>query len=285
MKSISHANLYDNASLGSGGPGFLAFKQGFYSQVNTLGCNKCHDQNVSPYFASSQINVAYGYATGNRTGSSEKLVDFANPQSSVFIEYAGNSHCGDLPCSNTDNKNLVRAQIDSWAAAEMSNSDNGGTPVETVNVKFLTQAVRAPANIPQITAATPAVLRFELSALNPAVPGLQNALLELEIQMAGTNMYRINRPRIIGSTANLQFSGIRLYIKSVVDAGVRGKEDLSYSNNWHNVQAVANIFARPATLPTGPVTGATPLVNSSLYYTVLSGDNYFTVGFEDISAP
>ena len=284
MKSQSHMALFDNASLGGGGPGFLAFQQGFYTHVVNLGCNKCHDQNVQPYFASSQINVAYNYATGNRNGTSEKLINFSDPQSSIFIQYAGNSHCGDTPCSDPANQATVRTQLEAWAAAELA-GNNDDTPVDAVRAKFLTASVRVPATVPPITAATPAVLRFELSALSPSVSGLQNALLELEIQMSGNNMYRINRPRIIGSTTALKFSGIRVYIKAVRDAGVLGKEDLTYANHWHNVSTTASPVARPATLPAGPITAATPLVNSSLYYGVLTGENFFTIGFDDISAP
>lgn len=286
LKSQSLNNAFDAASFGTVNPGFAAFQQGFYTHVKTLGCTKCHDSNVNPYFASSNANAAYQNALGSRASSSAKLVDFNNPNSSIFIEYSGNSHCGDTACSDPNNRAITQQHIQNWAQAEISIDDNPSvsTPT-TVAYKYITGSMRVPASIPAISATTPAVIRFDLAQLQPAIAGLQNALLEIEIQYVNTNVYRLNRPRIVGATTNLVFSNLKVYMKQVADPSILGLEDLTYTSNWHDVVNQPALVAKPATLPAGPITAATPLVNLPLYYVTSTGTDYFTIGFGDIAPP
>ncbi len=266
--------------------GLNAFTSGFYAFAKSQGCVRCHDNNISPPIASSDVNTAYQAAMGTRTSSNTRLVDFNNPSASVLADFAGNSHCGVLACSDPNASIVAQRHIEDWAAAELTvNEPVSATPVATF--KFVTAALRVPVAIPNIQSATPAVLRFDLSLIKPAVTGLQGAILEIEIQYVNTNVYRLNKPKIVGATTSLVFSDLRLHMKQVADVNVLGVEDLTYTTNWHSLVRQAALVAKPATLPTGPfpVATVTPLIDMPLYYVTTTGADYFTITFGDIKLP
>jgi len=69
-----------------------------------------------------------------------------------------------------------------------------------------------------------AVLRFALSNLKPGVAPLANAILELEIVAPNPTEYRFTNPKIGGSTAVVQLTGLHVLVKPFAVAGP-GSED------------------------------------------------------------
>ncbi|MGZ3690148.1 MAG: hypothetical protein ACXVAX_01515 [Pseudobdellovibrio sp.] len=269
----------DNSSLASNTAGLDAFTSGYYAFVKSQGCIKCHQDKISPNIGAADVNTAYQ--------SAKLLLDVTSPNASVLIDYAGNSHCGDVACSNTSAKAVAQSNIDAWAAAELAASAPTNTAPTTASFKYQTAALKVPATIPTITSATPAVMRFDLSQLKPAVAGLQNAILEIEIQYVNTNIYRINKPKIVGATTALVYTDIGVYMKQSSDPSVLGAEDLTYTSNWHDLIKQPALVAKPATLPTGPLpaTTVTPLIDLPLYYVTTTGADYFTLTFGNIAPP
>lgn len=259
----------------------LAFRTTFYAFAKSQGCVKCHESNVSPHFASLDINEAYRSASGFRNGSTTvKLIDFDLPVASTFIDYAGNSHCSDTPCSDPDIRPAVQSALEMWAASEIA-LGRGGSAIPLKVPKFFTASLRVPATIPTIFTNTPAVLRFALSELSPKVPALNGAILEIEIQMVNDNSYRLSKPKIAGNSVSIAITDLSVFIKATNDPLTHGHEDISQALNWHAVDATAAVFALPATLPATPLT-AVPLAGLPIYFQTSTKADYFTVGFGDI---
>jgi hypothetical protein len=253
---------FSSASLS----GEQAFKSTLYAFTQTQNCKMCHATLVSPFFASADLNVAYGFAT--------QLVDFSNPTESVFVKYAGNSHCGASPCSDLANSEVVKNLLIQWAQAEGGTSGGAGGP------SYLTSTIAVPANLPSITATRPAVMRFPLSALSKPVASLNKAILEIEIQKANLTNYRVNRIKIAGNTAAVRIKGVHVYVKPAGSAGL-GVEDQNQGDLWNDLDATAPVFALPANLPATPLT-ATPLSTEALGIQIQSGADAVTIGIEEI---
>lgn len=259
----------------------LAYRTTFYAFAKSQGCVKCHESSVSPHFASLDINEAYRSARGFRNGSTTvKLIDFDMPVASTFIDYAGNSHCSDTPCSDPDIRPAVQNALEMWAASEIA-VGRGGAPIPVKVPKFYTASLKVPTSIPTIFSNTPAVLRFALSELNPKVPALENAILEIEIQMVNETSYRLAKPKIAGNSVSVAITDLSVFIKATDDPLTRGHEDISQALNWHAVDATAAVFALPSPLPATPLT-AVPLAGLPIYFQTTTKADYFTVGFGDI---
>lgn len=264
--------------------GFEAFEKGFYKFTIDQGCVRCHAAVVSPFFSSPDSAAAYNAAKGMERAGSKPLVDFKSPATSIFIDYAGNAHCADASCSNPANKDTVKSLIEAWATAETAidepdDSNDPGTPVQ-MGPKYVTAGLTVPATIPVLASNTVAVMRFMGSSLQPAVPALANAIIEVELKMANASEYRFSRLKIAGNTAAVKFTGIHIYVKTAGTAGM-GLEDLVQGGLWINVSATAAVFARPANLPTTPL-GATPIVTISNYSAQFSTTDVVTLGFDNI---
>lgn len=259
----------------------LAYQTTFYAFAKSQGCVKCHESSVSPHFASKNINEAYRSARGFRNGSTTvKLIDFDTPVTSIFIDYAGNSHCSDTPCSDPDIRPVVQGALEMWAASELA-VGRGGSAIPAKVPKFFTASLRVPASIPTIFVNTPAVMRFALSELKPKVPALEGAILEIEIQMVNETSYRLSKPKIAGNSASVAFTDLSVFIKTTDDPLTHGHEDISQALNWHAVDATAAIFALPAPLPATPL-AAVPLAGLPIYFQTSTKADYFTIGFGDI---
>ena len=259
----------------------LAYRTTFYAFAKSQGCVKCHESSISPHFASLDINEAYLAARGFRNGSTTiKLIDFDLPVASTFVDYAGNSHCSDTPCSDPDIRPLVQDALEMWAASEIA-VGHGGSAIPQKVPRFFTASLKVPATIPTIFTNVPAVLRFPLSDLKPKVPALEGAILEIEIQMVNANSYRLSKPKIAGNAISVAFKELSVFIKATDDPLTNGREDISQALNWHAVDATAAVFALPATLPAAPLT-AVPLAGLPIYFQTSTQADYFTVGFGDI---
>ena len=171
--------------------------------------------------------------------------------------------------------------IENWAQAEITASNGAGTNTSLSVLQYKTSTLQIPSNLPTIFAGTPGVMRFPLSQMQPGLSGFENAILEIEIQIIGTNIYKINRPRVVGGTRAFSINSLYLLIKSSEDENILGLEDTSYTSNWHNVQAQSIALALPSPLPSGPMKAA-PLVDSPIYYKAHLGSDYLRIGFVDI---
>jgi hypothetical protein len=248
------------ASMAVNNKGLAAFKSGFYAFAKSQNCVKCHAAIQAPHFGSPDLATAYSEAL--------PLVDFNNPNASIIPIYAGNGHCADTPCSDPANTDKVKSLLRSWASAELS---GGGDISDTPT--YMTASVTLPATIPALTSANPGVVRFDLSQLDPAVPVLSGAILEVEIQMSNATEYRVSRLKIAGNTAAVTISGVHVYIN--------GSEDTSQGSVWNGLSATAPVFALPKTLPTRPL-GATPLTTQALNIPLQSASDVMTIGIENI---
>lgn len=261
-----------SASLVRSERGFLEFQNGLYAFVKAQNCVKCHGAAVNPMFAAPDARAAYQNA--------KTRVDFSATGSSKFIPYAGNNHCGDVACSNPANSATVRTLLEEWADAETDDGDADPNPVQPGANQFVTAGVNVPANLPTLMAATPAVIRFQLAQLNPAVPALAGAVLELEIQKSNPTTYRINRPKIVGNTAPVQIDGIHVFVKPSGMAGL-GVEDTNQGDLWADIAVTAQIAPRPAVLPSTPLT-ATPLQTQAIFIPIQSATDVITVVLDNV---
>lgn len=267
--SAGSSGTFSSDGLGTAA-GFQAFKSTFYTYTQTQGCVMCHGGAVSPKFAQPDSYQAYQEALGYQIGSTTlPLIDFSNPDGALFISYAGNNHCGQLPCADPNNSAVVKTLIQQWAAAEVA----GGGGQSTSTVKFKTATMTMPATIPASTSATPGVIRFDLSKLNPTYSTFNNAILELEVQMVNPTEYRFAKPKIVGATAATTITGMHVY--------VNGQEDHS-QGSWDGLTIAVPVSTKPATLPTGPI-NQTPLLTTAMYAMMTSATDMIQIGFDDLS--
>ena len=266
---------------GAGSPpaaGLDAFRSGLYAFASpSTSCGGCHASMQAPFFASPDVQGAYTAAKG--------LVDFANPTSSRFIAYAGNNHCGvaNLCGPNSGSPAIVQQDIVQWANAETSTgSPDGGPPPAAFAYLTASMAIPPISTLPTLTAGKTAVLRFALSNLKPGVAPLANAILELEIVAANPTEYRFTNPKIGGSTAVVQLTGVHVLVKPSAVAGP-GSEDANQGATWDAVSASIPVSTLPNPLPTTPLS-VTPLDPRAIAVGAYSssGDlnDTITVGFD-----
>ena len=247
--------------------GFEQFKTGFYQFTQTQNCAMCHGHFQVPLFAVADPAAAYQAAIG--------LLNKTDPANSLFASYAGNNHCGQTICSDAAVVPTVKMYMQQWAAAE----NGGGTSVPT-GPKYLTGEVAVPANLPSLMSATPAVMRFNLSTLNPTFAAFSGAVLEIEIQRSNATTYRLNNVKVAGNSAAVMVTGIHVYVKAAGTAG-KGTEDTAQGAGWISVSATAPVFALPNPLPTGPL-GATPLSTTSINVNQSSTSDVLTIGIDNL---
>lgn len=271
----AHTGSSDAGGTSVNAAGLEAFKTGVYAYANSQGCVKCHGTVVTPKFASPNLNEAYAAAKSS--------VDFNALDTSALVVYAGNSHCGDQACSNPANVAAIKALVSQWVTAETAptNNNGGGTTTPPAQAKFVTGSMALPATIPTIMVTNPAVVRFPLSALNPPVSSLTNAILEVEVQMSNATTYRFRRPKIVGNSAAVNVKGVHLYIRPAELTGI-GNEDVNQTLIWNMINVTAAVFAKPATLPATPL-GATPLSTSSVFYSKIGVGDVIAIGFDDLN--
>ncbi len=266
-----------------------AFRDTFYAFAKTQNCVKCHASLITPKFGAADLAEAYAQARGTEIGSTKPLIDFSNPNASIFAIYAGNGHCSDTPCSNPSNTATVQTLLATWATAELAGGPGVTPPPEAIPPKHVSVSIPLPATIAAFNAAQPTLIRFNLNTLSPLFGNVKvaNALLEIEVRLANAagTQYRFSRPKIFGNTATVSVVGLHLYIKAPAAVGM-GDEDLSQSILWNAVgkptPVVAAIAVRPAVLPLTP-NAAIPLTTNSIFYPKTVGvSDTLTIGFEDL---
>lgn len=253
-----------------------AYRATLYSFGQTQGCVNCHSTRVNPAWMNGDLRLAYSVAAPH--------VDFTHPEASVFAIYASNNHCGDPICADPNTRAIVQGIITDWANAEMTFANGQLPPGSTLpNPTYVTATMPLPSSLPLITAATPGVMRFNLSQLTPPIPALNNALLEVSVASYNSafNKYKVFNPRVIGLTSPVRFTGLHVYVRPTSGTGL-GIEDINQGTQWANINTMAQVFARPATLPTGPITGANPLTSISLGVQSQSTADSLTIGFAGI---
>jgi len=258
-------------------PGLDAFESGFYAFASPpASCGGCHAGSQTPYFASHDVQTAYT--------ASKALVDFANPTSSRLIAYAGNNHCGvaSLCGPNSGSPAIVQQDIVQWANAETPSSPDAGPPPQVLPYLTASMAIPAISTLPTLTSGKTAVLRFPLSNLKPAVAPLANAILELEVVAANQTEYRFTNPKIGGSTAVVQLTGLHVLVKPSTVAGA-GSEDKYQGDTWDAISTSIPMSTLPNPLPTTPL-AMTPLDTRAIGVGAYSssGDlnDTITVGFD-----
>jgi hypothetical protein len=253
----------------TGGPpsakGLDAFRSGLYAFASpSTSCGICHASVQAPFFASPDVQAAYTAA--------KALVDFHNPTNSVFIVYAGNNHCGVATVCGPSSGSPAIVQQDciQWAKAEISSGSGGGPAA----LAYLTASM--------LTAGKTAVLRFALSNLKPGVAPLANAILELEIVAPNPTEYRFTNPKIGGSTAVVQLTGLHVLVKPSAVAGP-GSEDANQGDTWNAISASIPVSTLPNPLPTTPLS-MTPLdtraIGVGAYSSTGDLNDTITVGFD-----
>lgn len=272
MNHHTNSHSFDENPGGPGGggssKGLQEFQTGLYAFVKAQNCVKCHGAVVNPMFAAADVQAAYSAA--------KSRVDFKAPENSKFVTYVGNGHCGDVVCSNPANGDVVKNLLVAWAEAEL---DHTGDPVNPGAAKFATATVNLPATIPTLASANPALIRFSLNQLSPAVPALANAILEVEVHMANPTTYRVNRPKIVGNTTPVSLDGIHILIRPASGMGM-GVEDPNGAA-WAQIAVTAAIAARPATLPTTPL-AATPLRTNAIFMGTQSASDAMTIVLDNV---
>ena len=113
----------------------------------------------------------------------------------------------------------MQQDIVQWANAETSPGSGGGPPPAALAYLTASMAIPPISTLPMLTAGKTAVLRFALSNLKPGVAPLANAILELEIVAPNPTEYRFTNPKIGGSTAVVQLTGLHVLVKPSAVAG------------------------------------------------------------------
>lgn len=233
-----------------GSSGLEAFRTGLYAfAAPSTSCGLCHASVQVPLFASPDLATAYAAAS--------PLVDFANPTNSLFIVYAGNNHCGvaSVCGPGAGSAAIVQQDLLQWASAEAPPSGGGSPP--TAQATFLTASMPIPAmaTLPTLMTGKPALLRFALSDLKPAVASLATAVLELEIVAPNPTEYRLTNPKVGGNTAAIQLTGLHVFVKPASVAGP-GSEDMNQGDTWVGIVVDIPASTLPSPLPTTPLTVA-----------------------------
>lgn len=249
--------------------GISVFRDGLYAFGQQKGCVNCHGSSIQPLFAAADINSSYSAA--------KSLVNFADPSSSAFITYASNAHCGLPLCSNVSASTTVSALLAQWAQAETTGSSSSQP------ANYMTVSAPVPANLPTLLTGNTAVVRFQLSKLNPSIPALQNAVFEVEMQVVseGSGEYRLSRPKLMGNSSTVTLSGIHVYIRPSTGTGF-GSEDTQQGIVWASISAMLAPSALPNPLPAAPLP-VTPLTPLSETATVQSTSDFITIGFDQIA--
>jgi len=253
--------------------GLAKFQSGLYAFAQTANCSQCHAAAVSPTFAAADVNTAYN--------SAKALVSMTSPDASVFIAYSGNGHCGVASCQAATNPANVQALLEAWATAETTGSTTTGPTTGTV-ARYLTQAQTVPATIPLSTSGSSAIMRFDLSRLNIAVPSLAAATLEIEIQYFDANKseYRILKPKLVNNTAAINLQGIHVYLKTISQT-TPGLEDIN-GVAWDTANLTVPI-TKVTTLPATTPINVTPLETTADAVQVQSSTDQITIGFDTLN--
>jgi hypothetical protein len=252
-----------------------AFETTVYAFGQTQGCISCHNSFVNPQWMSSDLRTAYNFA--------KPLLNMADPGNSIFSVYVANGHCGQAICQDQNNVATMQDLLLQWAAVEIN--ETGGTPSggsTLPNPPFVTATLAIPSPLPVITTKTPAVIRFDLSQVTPAVAGL-NGTLEISIasyNAAGTT-YKIFNPRIFGNSNPISISGMHIYVRPATGTGL-GTEDINQGTLWSQLALTAPVVASPSPLPTGPASTVSPLTSISLGVGQQSTADVITIGFANI---
>jgi hypothetical protein len=264
----------------AGGPpatGLDAFRSGFYAFASpSTSCGGCHASVQAPFFANPDVQAAYT--------ASKALVDFSNPTNSRFIAYAGNNHCGiaSLCGPSSGNSATVQQDLIRWASAETSSGYDGGAPAAGLAYVTASMAIPPIPTLPTLTAGKTAVLRFDLSKLQPGVAPLAKAILELEIVAPNPTEYRFTNPKIVGSTAMVQLTGVHVLVKPSAVAGY-GSEDANQGDTWDAISASIPVSTLPNPLPATPLI-MTPLdtraIGVGAYTSSSVLNDTITVGFD-----
>ena len=254
-----------------------SFETTVYAFGQTQGCVKCHSANVNPQWMNPTVATAYSFA--------KPLLNINDPGSSIFATFVANNHCSDPICADPNNIPVMQDLLAQWATVEQSQSANN-TPVTAglplSSPPFVTASVAIPAGLPTI-AGTPAVVRFNLSNMTPAIAALNGATLELSIALYNSlgTTYKIFNPRLVGSTAQVTLNGMHVYIRPASGSGL-GTEDVDQGLSWSQLSMIAPVIAAPSPLPTGPMTTISPLTSLSIGAAVQSAADVITVGFAGV---
>ncbi len=271
---VSASNNNTGTTTANTETGLQAFQSGLYNFANTQGCVSCHAAAVAPFFASPDINTAYTQAA--------TLVNFADPTSSLFVSKSGNNHCGVASCQGTSNPATVSSLLVQWANAV--NSAGSGAVAATPMPTYMTATVAMPTTIPAFSAtATPAVVNFQLSNMTPALSGLAQAILQVEVQMVNATTYMFTNPRIGGTTVPVTIGGIHIFIRPSGTATGVGTEGSDPANLWDGLTGLtAAAFAITTMNPTAPIAAVT-LTKQPVYVQELSAADSITIGIDSIS--
>jgi hypothetical protein len=255
-----------------------SFQTTVYAFGQIQGCVKCHYSNVNPQWMNADLATAYSFA--------RPLLNVADPANSIFATFVANNHCNDPVCADPNNIPTMQDLLSQWATVENSQT-SGSAPVTTglplSNPPYVTATVAIPAGLPLVTAAAPAVIRFDLSVLTPTVAALNGATLEVSIALynsVGTT-YKIYNPRLVGNSAAVTLSDIHVYIRPATGSGL-GTEDLDQGLTWTETNYMVPITAAPSPLPTGPMTTVPALTTLSAGAAVQSAADVITIGFAGI---
>lgn len=255
-----------------------AYQNTVYAFGQSQGCVNCHQARISPNWLSTNLEQAYSVA--------RLRLDVNNPSVSSFAYYAGNNHCNNPICADPANVTVMQELLTQWAATEITVAGGANQPTTggpLANPSFVTAAMPIPSPLPTIFQATPAVIRFQLSQLNPPVPALANAILEISIQSynASFSEYKVFNPRIIGATGPVRVSGMHVYIRQSAQTGL-GIEDVNQGDLWSGVNYNVPMSLVPSPLPNGPITSVSPIVAQALAIQALSASDVLTIGFANI---
>lgn len=259
-----------------GASGLDAFRSGLYAFATpTTSCGLCHASLQVPLFASGDVGAAYTAA--------KALVDFAQPTNSLFIVYAGNNHCGlaSVCGPGSGSPAIVQEDLIRWAGAETA-SGPGGPPATGLAYRTASLPIPDISTLPTLTSGKTALLRFELSGLQPLVAALSGAVLELELVMPNPTEYRFTSPKVAGSAAALQLTGLHVLVKPAAASGL-GAEDTNQGDTWDAITVTIPVSTLPSPLPATPL-AVTPLDSRAIavgaYTSGGDRNDTITVGFD-----
>ncbi|MGZ3721509.1 MAG: hypothetical protein ACXVA9_01180 [Bdellovibrionales bacterium] len=255
-----------------------SFQTTVYAFGQIQGCVKCHSTNVNPQWMNPNISTAYSFA---RT-----LLNVPDPGNSIFATYVANNHCNDPICADPNNIPVMQDLLAQWATVEVSQTSGGQTVTDGLplsNPPYVTATLAIPASLPLVTATSPAVIRFDLSTMTPAVPALSNATLEVSIALYNSmgTTYKIYNPRLTGTSAAVTLAGVHVYIRPASGSGL-GTEDINQGLTWSQSNLLVPAVATPSPLPTGPMTSVNALTTTSIGAAVQSAADVITIGFAGI---
>jgi hypothetical protein len=139
---------------------------------------------------------------------------------------------------------------------------------------YITASMPIPSPLPSATLSTGAIVRWNLSTLNPSLASVAGSILEVQVQSLNSTTYRVISPKLIVPTNATTVGGLHVYING---CEVQTTEEWAGSNISTTIQSTTI----PNPLPTTSIS-ATALSTDAVLASAQTSQDKISIGFEKL---